>query len=191
MSEEKKTIPQYVSLGREPEKVHIQDLTFICTMHLDKEKEYKYCLIEYLQDQAKRILRNEPEDSKFWYNLNSILQSWYQYNVHMAIDSKGKVYGYLVGNNTLTFLPTTIHIMEVIYPYRGKGVGTFMVEQFEKSCINNARKSINPWNGYIHVDPLPTCVDFWRKIGYLPDKNYIYTKKIAQPIIMPDSLEED
>jgi hypothetical protein len=162
-----------VTCSKKPKKVPLNDLIFRACCREDDE--IKYSLINYIQSEGKAAMLLGIDSNFFWDSLDLILSSWKNGNVYLAIDSKSVVYGYLIGDNRNPY----IDIVEVICPYRGKGVGTFMVRKWEEICLEDYGKS----SGLeITLKPLDGSVSFWTKMGYEFIGKYTMRKILAESI---------
>lgn len=154
-------IRNYFTLSKREKEVDLDELIFINPVDSPLKTELLYSMIKYFQKEAKRILISGKGDCSFWFNLRIILDGFYRNNLRLAMDSKNNVYGLIMGD--YRFQLNTISILMVLPPYRGKGVGKYIVECWHRMKINEA---IDPFSGLIRLESLPESKGFWMKMGY-------------------------
>ena len=132
--------------------------------HENHTHKYRWAIIDYLQKDAKhkKILSCENEEGSFWYNIAHIINPTNP--VYVATDKRQRLLGYMLfnrkpdnKNDREDYLE--LEIMEVLKPYRGKGVGKAMVD-WVKSTLKKARVK------EISVESLSGTDDFWEKMGF-------------------------
>lgn len=152
----------YFTLSKRDKNVNLDELIFINPLNSPLKSKLLYSMIKYFQKEVKRILISGRDDVSFWFNLRIILDDFYRGKLRLAMDSKNNVYGFIMGDYGFKY-DNNIAILLVLPPYRGKGVGKYMVESWHKMQINEA---VEPFNGLITIESLPESKGFWMKLGY-------------------------
>lgn len=152
----------YFTLSKRDKNVNLDELIFINPMNSPLKSKLLYSMIKYFQKEVKRILISGKDDVSFWFNLGIIIDYFYRGKLRFAMDSKNNVYGLIMGDYGFKY-DNNIAILMILPPYRGKGVGKYMVESWHKMQINEAKEF---FDGTISIESLPESKDFWVKMGY-------------------------
>ena len=155
-------IQNYFTLTKKKKEVDLDELIFINPMNSPLRNKLLYSMIKYFQKEVKRILISGKDDVSFWFNLRIIIDDFYRGNLRLAMDSKNNVYGLIMGDYKFSH-SNSITILMILPPYRGKGVGKYMVESWHRMQINEAKEC---FDGLISLESLPESKAFWIKMGY-------------------------
>lgn len=138
------------------------------------DKKILHSVINYLQSTIN-------DNSSSWCYLDAIFNGCRNGQLYVVIDTNNNIYGYLLGYNTNLYMPIQIQIMEVITSYRRKGVGTFMISQWEKIYYDSIT-SKDDWNGQCVAYVVKDSIHFWSKMGYTKsDDPLCYKKQLKNP----------
>lgn len=130
---------------------------------------------EELEKYLKYTCERYPNEGTFYHDIKIILRNWE--DVYLAVDSQNNVYGYMFTNSTNFRRNITIAILEVIRAYRHKGVGRFMVSEWEKLIQHNHKEYYQDEQAEectLTIESTRSALPFWNKMGYFTRDERIY-----------------
>lgn len=151
-----------------------------CTYH---DHKIRHNIINHLQKEADILLAQGKSCGSFWFNLDTIIVQWNNDAVYVAllpIDStpvvsgtedtskdisEDVICGYIISD--VNSPSPQIDILEVFPEYRGKGIGRFIVEEWEKMFADTKLKLYPSWNGNVSLYSVDNSLGFWLHMGYM------------------------